>query len=472
MAISVQNTRDFNRQLLQGLEKYININLATASEAEQDDLGYILEDLERDKNSDFYRLQKIVDSETLGKLKKQAQINYLEFLLENVDTDNSQSNAENAIYLQDLIRRLKLIEEYIGNSTKADGDYLVYYAGTEVNYKDMFSRGEAYEILPIIPIIDGYLGEEKDEVKGEIQFVFGIKLKFDGKVQALGGKNVFEYHLNLLNPDSEEHKAGLANEATKDIFVRKVLKIAFLYYFVFASLQNAEDSNYNPAKELEYNPLDAFEQLMTVTLKGNDEVAKQELFRNIYMYLQKLKVKIKINKLKGLLQRLLKRQTHFPTREYPLHISIKNGILEVNINNILTKNTFFKDSVRGNPKENLKYISLGKAQTQTDSLCSLPAKITISDIRFFVTDDRQNFSMEYDLQRIKSLPILFVNLKDSNCYKIYTDHFSKQKLILFSYCHKTNNFDSIKAFVHQFTYSLLAYTCLHILLQKDYLFPF
>ncbi|WP_245587388.1 hypothetical protein [Cylindrospermum stagnale] len=211
LTISVQKTHDFDAELRKGLENYIRVKFAGTNSEERQDLEYILEDLEKDKNSDLFRLRDVVNKQTLGKLKKQAQINYLEFLLENINTNTSKLNAAGAIYLQDLIRRLKLIEEYINNINKADGDYLVNYAGASVNYKDAFSRGEAFNMLPIIPIVEGSLGETKDENLGEIQFVFGLKLKFDGKVHTDGGKSVFDSRLNILNPDSKEHKDALAD---------------------------------------------------------------------------------------------------------------------------------------------------------------------------------------------------------------------------------------------------------------------
>ncbi|NEU72538.1 hypothetical protein PI95_008120 [Hassallia byssoidea VB512170] len=466
LTITVQNTRDFNRQLQQGLEHYINEQFSSASAGEKEDIEYILEDLETETNSDFYRLRDIVNQETLGKLKKQAQINYLEFLHENINISASAAYAEGAIYLQDLIRRLKLIEEYINDTTKADGDYLVNYAGTSVNYRDLFSRGEAFEILPIIPKIEGYLGETKDENRGEIQFIFGLKLKFDGKVQAYGGKNVFEYHLNLLNPDSKEHQAGIA-DAKKETFARKVLKIAFLYYFLFASRNNPEKDDYNPNAELEYDPIAGFEKNVIQILKGSDEAAKQQLFRNIYKYFQKFKVQRKINHLKGLLRNTIKRKTSFPMREYPLHISVKKSILEDNKSNIFNNNTFFKPVLRGNPKEVLKYISIGEAKAQTNSLCTLPAKITISDIHFFATDDRETFAMEYDLTGIRALPILFAPLKDKKCQEIYNQHFIQRKLILFPYSLESNKLESHQAFVYRFTFCLLAYISLRVLLEKQ-----
>ncbi|GAB1541600.1 hypothetical protein NUACC21_42710 [Scytonema sp. NUACC21] len=469
LTIAVQNIHAFKTQLEQGLENYINVNFSGATAEQREDLSYVLEDLENDEKSDLYELQKIVDKETLGKLKKQAQINYLEFLLENINTDTSQRNSEGAIYLQDFIRRLKLIEEYINSTTKADGDFLVNYGKAQINYRDSFARGEAFNILPIIPIIEGYLGEIKNETQGQIQFVFGVKLKLDGKAQAHGGRNSFQHHLNLLDPDSKEHKEELANESRRELFARRVLNIAFLYFFLFASRNNPERENYNLNAELEYDPIAGFEKNILPILKNSDDAEKKELFRKIVKGFKTYKVQTKINRIKESLDNLLKRKMTFPTREYPLHISVKNGIVEDNLEKIFTRHTFFKQVLRANSKEVLKYISIGEAKAQTSTLCTLSAKITISDIHFFTTEDRETFSMEYDIKGIRTLPLLFAPLNDlGNGYRaIYDQNFSDRKLILFLYSQKGNNLEPPQAFTYRFTFCLLAYICLWVLLEKQ-----
>ncbi|ALB40058.1 hypothetical protein AA650_05915 [Anabaena sp. WA102] len=471
LTISVQKTRDFDAELRKGLENYIRVKFAGANAEEKQDLEYILEDLEKDKNSDLFRLRDVFNKETLGKLKKQAQINYLEFLLENIKTKTSNLNATGAIpgaiYLEDLIRRLRLIETYINDSNKADGDYLVNYAGAEVNYKDAFSNGEAFNMLPIIPIVEGFLGETKDENQGAIQFVFGLKLKFDGKVHTDGGKSVFDYRLNILNPDSQEHKDALTDPLQRESFAKKVLRIAFLYYFLFASCQDPKKKDYNLNDELKYDPITEFEQGVISILKGSDDIAKQDLFQKILGDFTEFNVHFKINRLKSVLQSLLKRKTSFPAREYPVHISVKNGILEEDTQNIFNNNTFFKPVVRRNPKEVLKYISLGKPNTETNSLCTLPAKVTINDIHFFATDDQETFNMEYDLTAIRALPVVFAPLNDQRCLRIYSQHFKNRQLLLFPYRLEDKKLEPHQAFVYKFTYGLLAYICLKVLLDKQ-----
>ncbi len=466
LTISVQKTRDFDVQLRQGLENYINVKFSDTNSEDREDLEYILEDLAKDKNSDLYRLQDIVNKQTLGKLKKQAQINYLEFLLENINPNTSKINFQGAIYLEDLIRRLKLIEQYINDTNKADGDYLVNYAGASVNYRDAFARGEAFDMLPIIPIVDGFLGETKDENRGQIEFIFGLKLKFDGKVQTKGGKTAFDYRLNLLDPDSEEHKAALLDASQRESFAGKVLRIVFLYYFLFASRQDPEQGDYHPDDELKYNPIEGFEKIITI-LRDADDTAKQSLMKKIIAGFAKFNIKFKINRLKGVLQNILKRKSSFSTKQYPVHISVKNGILEEDIRKISHNNTFFSSVVRGNPKEVLKYISLGEANTQTNSFCTLPAKITISDIHFFSTDDKETFSMEYDLTNIQTLPVIFAPLKDPRCSKIYNQYFQKRQLLLFPYRLEEPKLESHQAFVYKFTYGLLAYICLRVLFENQ-----
>lgn len=463
LTITVGKTSTFNTELKQGLENYIKSQFASASDSQREDLDFILQDLEEDPKSDFYKLKEIVDTETIGKLKKQAQICYLEFLQDNISISNNPSNADGLIYLKVLIRRLKMIDEYVGNLENGDGHYSVNYADTDLNYRDAFARAESFDMLPIIPKIEGYLGETKDENKGDIQFVFGLKLKFNNQVQAYGGKTVFEYYLNLLDPESEEHKAELADPTRKEIFARKLLKLVFLYYIVFAG-KDASAKDYTVNSDLEYDPIPGFEEKVLKTFNGSDETAKQKLLRGIKKGFEQYNIASKIDSLKNLLQKILKHK-HL-LQEFPLHISVRKSILEDSMKTISTNSTFFKPELRTKPKEILKYIAIGQAKATENSLCTLTAKIEISDVHYLATDDLQSFSMEYDVTGVKALPVL-LRPNEQQCTAVYNRFYQQRKLVEFIYSLASNKWDAKKSFVYRFTFDLLAYTCLKLLLGKQ-----
>ncbi|WP_197087987.1 hypothetical protein, partial [Crocosphaera watsonii] len=104
-----------------------------------DILKPLFENQEKEDN-DIYRLKKLMREEALGKIKKAASIKYLEFLYEQVKND------QDAVYLKDLIRRLKLIEPYINDETKSDEYYEVYYQGVKFNF-------DSFLITPMLLIL-------------------------------------------------------------------------------------------------------------------------------------------------------------------------------------------------------------------------------------------------------------------------------------------------------------------------------
>ncbi len=464
LTIAVRNINEFQDNLRRGLENYIEQEVPWESEEDKSDLYSALDRLQIDEFSDFYRLQEIVDTETLGKLKKEAKITYLEYLRDSIETQDTTG----LIYLRDLIRRLRLIEEYI-STDRPDGHYEVNYAGVTVNYKDAFSRAEALDALPIIPIVGGYLGENTDRSGGEIQFVFGLKLKLAGKVQALGGDEVFDYNLDIINPDSKKHKEEIADSAKQESFARRVLRRVFLYFFVFASRSNPLAPNYSPESELEYDPIAGFEKVLPV-LQGDNEEAKKKLFRGMVRGFNDYNVRDKISLLRELLRKFLDRQTILPTRNYPIQIAVRKGILNRDIDSMIN-GAFFGEVLGRNPRECLRYISIGGAHVDEDALCQLPASITIEDIRYFPAEQREKFSWEYDIKGISALAVAWVP-KQEACWKEYTNNLQHNKLVLFPYDNtrlndnNQNRLDTSQAFVYQFTWVVLALICLNLLLEN------
>jgi hypothetical protein len=464
LTITVENTGKFDEQLQASLKNFINLKFSVD---EQEDLNYILEDLVEDlksDKSDLYRLRRLMDKEALGKVQREAKIKYLEFLKDHI------GNHKDIIYLEDLIRRVRLIEDYINDISKVVGYYDVNYAGIPLNYRTIFSDANAFDELPIIPLIVGYLGETTEENQGKQQFTFGLKLKLGGKVQARGGKAVIDYNLNLLDPNSKEHQEELKQPFKKEFFVKKVLRVALLYYFVFASIPFSDNED-NPELELEYLKY-SFEKNILSVLQESDESKKQKLLENIKADLERGDANNKIKNLKNLLLKPLQNNTFLQARNYPIHISVKQGILEENFTNINNNSTFFKSVLRENPKAALKYISVGNSSADNTSLCFITANIQISEIHYFSTDDIQSFSMEYDLRNVYSIPVLLA-AKEQQSRDIYAKNFQKQKLLVFNYEPLRlrqkifNKLESPQAFVYQVTFALLAYTSLKILLDAS-----
>jgi hypothetical protein len=459
----VRNVDSFPEALKAGIKNYIAENAENKDDREE--LNYLLDEMVENETSDFHRLVRVVNRETLGQLKKEAKITYLEYLLNN--SDSVTANVRDLIYLQDLTRRLRLIEEYISDIHKADDHYSVNYQGTRVNYRNLFSRSESLDALPIVPIIAGNLGETTDNSGGDRQFIFGLKFKFDNPVQSRGGDSVFDYHLNLLNPDSEEHLIALEEPVDRETFFRKVLKIAFLYHFVFASSHNPLAANYNPETELAYDPIAGFERVVLPILQGANEQNKQQLFRNFFKRFQEMNVTYKINCLKQLLRNSIADRTVVSSQTATRQILIKRGIL-AKIDDILISGKFFKALVGRNPKDTLQYISVGQDNINHRAICQLPVHIKIEDVRYFPTDESQSFSMEYNIKGIDALPVIWVPKADRSREVFYKNF--PNKSVVFPYDNRRldskGGLKPAAAFVYKLAMALMSYICLRIVLEK------
>jgi hypothetical protein len=463
VTFSIKNADNFAAELQRGLENYINEK--AENKDDRTELHSLLGEMVNDRTSDFYRLIRSVERESLGQLKKAAQITYLEYILHNIGSEKTADRGY--IYLQDLIRRLRLMENYLKDSAKVDRDYSVNYQGVRVNYREMFSRSNAWDALPIIPIITGNLGEKTDNLTGDRQFIFGLKLKFGNPVQSRGGGSVFDYNLNLLNPDSAEHLVALEEPDRHATFFRKVLKIAFLYYIIFASRSNPQASNYQAESELDYDPIASFQQKILPVLQSSDDRAKKELFRNSIAGFQQFNVQYKINCLKIFLQDFMKAETILQPRAESGCIAVDRTAIE-NINNILKTGKFCQEFARRNPQAIIQYISARQSKIRQQTLCELPVNLTIEDVRYFPTDEIQSFSMEYNIKGIRALPVLWVPRSDRS-REIYSKNFNT-KLVVFPYdCRRLDSKGGLKAaaaFTYKFAVLLVSYICLRILLEK------
>ncbi len=464
LTISIENLQgEFDSRLKQSLQDYINFQLNDS----EDEAEEILEELYTDRNkpdSDWYKLKRLMDEEAIPKVQRAAKIKYLEYLLEHIGED------KNAIYLELLIKRLQALETYINDVDKSDGDYEVSYGGVACNLKVIFSRAEAFDSLPIIPVIDGNLGEIRDKNKGELKFIFGLKLKLAGRVQTEEGKTVLDYNLDLINPGSKQHQEGLQYESEnrKKGFVQKIIRLVVLYFFVFSG-NDPKQPEYEPETDLDYEVVKKFENKILPILQGSDEGRKASLIQGIIKGIKQYDAETKINQLRNLLKRKLKASKLWTSRVYPVQINVKRGVLETDAEAIDKISSLFCEDLREN-KTALKYISVGDTNLDPSSLCYLSGKIIIDEIGYFETRDNQEFSMEYAAGNFPTIPVILTP-KEDNCRKIFDQSLKKTKLLCFPYDSERLKQDifqesqATREFIYRFVFSLLSYISLKIILD-------
>ncbi|MCH8506523.1 MAG: hypothetical protein LAT50_19735 [Ectothiorhodospiraceae bacterium] len=460
VTIAVGDVNQFSAQVEAGLNRHLE-DILTDEEELEDAQEAVQERLIDSPDSDFYRLQRVMDRESLGKLKKEAKICYLEYLSQQINRDTHPD----VVYLNDLIRRLRAIETYISHPDLTYGDYTVNYHGESLNYKDWFSRSESLDALPIIPILSDILGETTDDTNGDRSFTFGIKLKLGNEVQARGGDPVFDYYCNVLNPENWQAQVEESSEGT---VARKILRVLFLYYFLFASTCNPMAEEYGIQSELDYDVISSFEQRVIPVFRGSDEEKKKSILRGLLQGFNEFNVRIKIKRLRDLLETTVKRTGIISPQAVQRKIGVVRGILSRNRNHLIQGNVF-DDVLRRNPKECLRYITIKEDYTSDETFCQLPVHFKFEDIRYYSNQQTEGFDCsDAETEKIHQLPVL-VTPQSKRSRQISRSELGDTPLVVIAYDNgylDSMNRNLSQGFVYRFTMSLLMYISLRVILDR------
>ena len=409
-------------------------------------------------------LKRIVSRESLGRLQKEAKMLYLEYLISTIKHHQQRSKSNTASVntngyqvLTILTQRLRRLDDFI-NADKADEYYQINYAGYGVNLRDLFSRADALDMLPIISDIEGSLGETYNHEKGVQEFTTGIKLKLNGKYRTYA--SVFDYYISLLDPLHAEHQQRLQNQGfSHQRFVEKVLKLAFLYYFAF---KNINDPSYDPSQDVEAELL--------VDLRRSDqdaEESKSKRLRWLHKGLSTPAIKSQLTDLKTTLEQLIQKAgTDFETQTTPLHLAINASILDLDTERIRTERNFLKaDALQEKELAALKHISIQEPTAAGDALSVLPVTITLEPMYYYETDkdDIQQFEMNYQAKDFAFLPVIFTPDTPS-ILETCNNYYKRYRHILIPYRTKSPfEHDHHASFVYNFTFLLLSYISIKLL---------
>lgn len=463
LTLNVTNIDSFNEQIVESINTYIE----QYNECDEDDIADVQENLasaQVQEKSNLNQLKDIVLKESVARIHREARVRYMHYLAAGMQEwmQSKQPQSENAKALRKaiallgiLIRRLQGLDAYIRQTGKAYSDYTVYYNKNEFNLRDIFARADAFNALPIITEIDGFLGENTDAKRRSKVFTSGVKMKLNGEVYNHGGngRSVFDFNSILLDPTSQEYLARKNAARNEHTFYEKMLKVAMLYCFVFVEMENKD-----------FRPGSYFEQELLPALRANDDI-------QVIAALKKLKDMVTLPTIATNLIHLRKTIVDFlrkapigPAKQgYSMALTLDKSILTKDVNQIIQGN-FFQDTfdIR-NGRNALKYLAVTSDTPNADTLSKLSLKMVFEPIYYSPTNQQtDHFTMCAETEAIQVLPLFLAPVDEKSPDK-YKGAYENTRRIAFYYRHHSVHGGSTRAFVYRFTYTLLAYTFIKLL---------
>lgn len=353
LTITVQVPKDMTAHLAAAVQRHLQQQWRGISADELEDLAGILDDQAQAPNSDLNQLTRGLQTETIGQLKKEALLYYLAFLGQQLDEKDAARDE-----LRELVRRLRLLQAWTRDPKKADADYEVVVAGEAHNLRTLFAQSDAFDALPVVPIIDGYVGETTSWDTHEQQYIFGTKLKLNGSVQRFDKLSSFAYHLELLRGQRPMRGDRLA-------------RLAILYFVVFAS--------YNTPS---FDPIAALETEILPQLRAEESETGQNA-RAVFADIANRCQSANPNDLAASLRKLVQRVKSAEPRTWDVQIRVGTGLVDANRRRVLSESRIFHDVFAPDKKAYLGYITVGPPRSGDDSLFSLDAQIRYEDVQCY-----------------------------------------------------------------------------------------
>jgi hypothetical protein len=394
LTISLEGATRLRERLKQGLA-HVADEWAAGDAAERDRLEDVLEQMEM-AGADLDQLQKVVDEQAVGRLKRDACVYYLDWLARSLSKRQNDQIADiEGRMLADLAERLRLLEDYLADPERSDATYLVSYAGcAPVDLRDELARSDAYQELPIVGQIAGTLGEQSDPDAGTRHFTLGLHLKMGGVVMSDSDRRTSaEYHLDKFDPRDERHQVAL--QTGGEFFRRNAVPLAFLY---FVALDRLGDLEYNPLIEWDTRYRDIF--------NGTDVMAQATALEEIAARLNDDKIHAKIGKTRVWLQKRLCEAPPPAWGETTRHLIVEQAILVDGPEDADQFGSFFRAVFGYKGRQALRFLTISDNAASETSLASLPVIYQLQTILYGKDGSEEGFDMAYDIAGIRTLPLV------------------------------------------------------------------
>ncbi len=371
---------DFEGQIRVALDRWIDAR-DDLDDDDKDDMRDALARVMDSPLSHLNDLKRLVNVEGMGQIKKETQIRYLEFLGGCFET----GHACGAL-LRALAERLRAIDRYIRDPNRPDTDYRCSLGGQTLNLRDLLAPAHVFNALPVIPEIDGNIGEGVDPERYESQYTFGIRMKLNGTVQQAPGRPTsYRYHLGKLDSAAGTSPA-------------RRLTLLFVYLVALDNLGHDDGQTVIARFVADVLPV----------LQGHDEQAKASMIAEKVAYLRNNgQIGATLTTLtKGITDKL--RGGHLtPHSEYRVAICVLKGVLDASG---LAKgvDSFFRDDLFVQDGHGaLSYLSVSETAVEQDAIYKLSARIAIDTMRAYaVPDARDDMEMSYAFSQKRQLPIV------------------------------------------------------------------
>jgi len=422
---------DFEEQIRVALGRWIDAR----DDLDDDDKADMRDAMTRVMNSPLSRLgnlKRLVNVEGMGQIKKETQIRYLEFLGGSFETDHPCGAL-----LRALAERLRAIERYIHDPNRPDTAYQCSLGGQTLNVRELLAPAYIFNALPVIPEIDGNIGEGVDPERHESQYTFGMRMKLNGTVQQAPRRPTsYHYHLAKMDPSAGTSPA-------------RRLALLFIYLVALDDL-GREDGQ---------TVIDRFSADVLPVLQGHDEQAKMAIMAEKVAYLRDNgQIGATLTTLtKGIADKL--RGGHLtPHGEYRVAICVLKGILTESglargVDSFFRDDLFVRDG-RGA----LPYLTVSETAVEQDALYKLSAHIGIDTMRAYaVADARDDMEMSYAFSHKRQLPIVLAP-QGQSLYNTYLSGSTGLALIgRAARAPQAPSESSGDAFLYAYAYSLLAW---------------
>jgi len=439
VTIEINSATRFREFVVTGLENYVQF-LKIQPDADYPDfviknVRTSLDLLKTNGSNELSQLEKLLNQETIGRLKREAEVTYLESLANIIGEDcertrESQQKSklihqfalkgeqkpreisldEASFYLRDYSRRLRLLEKFINDKKKPDGYYEVTYQGVLVDLQELFSGRDAFSELPLLGKIDGCIGETDDPHQSITSITFGLKFKLNGRVSnPIPYDSSFVYGLEMIKPDSKLHNLDELTQERSKQHIEKIVKFFVLYYFAFAC-PNPLAPNYCYEDVLSFDVIGRFTEEVLPQLKEqafDSDEAKKNLMKKFvgemseYLVADKLEAAIKA------LKEYLKKEKLGFSAEKKVNIGLSRTLLLSDLREISNTGKFFGNELSENLKKCLKYVFISAQVANKDAIIQFPVTLTFETDNFYRTGKKREFDMNYQIGDIQLLPVFY-----------------------------------------------------------------